>query len=197
MICTGAEKVILSVLVFPRRVEEWEEMGWMPTQETYNKKYYFLKNNKEYQIIDPKYWAVYLDQMGYFHQYIITPHPELQQKMIQKYTEFWNENVLKEIPPEPQDYADIKALCPIASGTLVANENIERLASEYKNITEEIGNSGELAKRKNQLKIEILNYMIKQDDRVEKIIDDDSVDKFILRDRQGKKLFQYNGKVFR
>ncbi len=30
MLCTGAEKVILSVLVFPRRVDDWEAMGILP-----------------------------------------------------------------------------------------------------------------------------------------------------------------------
>ena len=221
MICTGAEKAILSVLVFPRRVEEWEEMGWMPTQETYNKKNYFLKNNKEYQIIDPKYWAIYLDQMGYFHQYIIAPHPELQQKMIEKYTEFWNENVLKEIPPEPQDYADIKALCPEPIGTILADyklkckkcnhewrsyfrdeicpecnsdkeeitvlENIAGMMSEYKNIKSEISKSGELGKRADQIKVQILDYM-RNSGYTE---DDESKDKWILRTQDGKKIASY------
>jgi len=30
LLLTGLESAVLSVLVFPRRVEEWEEMGWMP-----------------------------------------------------------------------------------------------------------------------------------------------------------------------
>ena len=180
MICTGAEKVILSVLVFPRRVEEWEEMGAIPEKDI---NYYFFPEN--YSTI--REWACILDEMGYFHQYEIHPHPELQQKMIEKYTEFWNENVLKEVPPEPRDYTDIKALCPEPMGTIVADDTVERLASEYKNITEEIGASGVLAKRKEQIKVEILNYMR----HAGVVEDDESKDKWILRTQDGKKIASY------
>jgi len=193
MICTGAEKVILSVLVFPKRPEEWEEMGWHIEIGAGGIHQLWKDDIYEY----PYYWAQVLNEMGYFHQYEIKANSELQGLMLEKYSKFWNENILKQITPECVSYEDIKMLCPIASGTLIASEEIERFAAEYKNISSEIGQGGSLAKRKNQIRLEILNYMISLDKRVETIQDEDSVDKFILRSRDGKKLFSYDGKVFR
>jgi predicted phage-related endonuclease len=185
MICTGAEKVILSVLVFPKRVEEWEEMGWhfhkFPELD------YFLNLNQSDEEIPVLTWANVLDQMGYFHQYEIKSHPELQKSMIQHYTEFWNENVLGEKEPIPQTYDDIKALCTEPIGTILADETIERLMAEYKNIKSEIGGTGPLAKRANQIKVIVLDYM----HNAGAIIDDESQDKWILRDQSGNKLASY------
>lgn len=185
MICTGAEKVILSVLVFPRRVEEWEEMGIMVNgPDSYD---YKLINEDLSLNVYCEEWATMLSQMGYFHQYEINPLPELQEKMIQAYTEFWNKNILGKIPPEPQDYTDIKLLCPEPIGTILADEKIERLMSEYKNIKSEISGSGELGKRADQIKVEILDYM-RNSGYVE---DDESKDKWILRSQDGKKIASY------
>jgi len=183
MICTGAEKVILSVLVFPKRVEEWEEMGIEPV-EMIGGQYRFSGEFQTYSILQ---WAHVLNQMGYFHQYEINAHPELQQQMIKAYTEFWNENVLKEMPPEPKSYDDIKALVREPVGTIVADENLEYLVSEYKQIKSEISGTGPLAKRADDIKVEVLNKM----NESEHVLDDDSKDKYILRDRAGKKIASY------
>lgn len=195
MICTGAEKVILSVLVFPKRVEEWEEMGWYPVDEYKNNKWSLYTYGQVGSIdhgsgdfIDPKDWARILDQMGYFHQYEITAHAELQDLMIKHYTDFWNNNVLAGIPPEPKTYNDIKRLVREPVGTIIADENIERLMSEYKHIKSEIGQGGGLHKRIDQIKIEVMQYMTKQTG----VIDDDSQDKFILRNQAGKKIASYS-----
>ena len=194
LMVTGLQSCILSVLVFPRRVEEWEEMGIVPRLIEKN---IWRIERPNGNLFDPREWASVLDDMGYFHQYEIHPHPELQALMLQHYREFWEGHVLTGTPPEIKSFEDVKALCPVASGTLVADETVERLAAEYKQITQEIGGSGSLAKRKEQIKIEILKYMITMDSRVEKVLDDDSVEKFILRNREGRKLFQYDGKAFR
>jgi predicted phage-related endonuclease len=187
MICTGAEKVILSVLVFPKRVEEWEEMGWKIIQ---HEKGYYLENpifTDSTGLHKPVKWARILDQMGYFHQYEIKSHPELQKSMIQHYTEFWNENVLGEKEPIPQTYDDIKALCTEPIGTILADETIERLWAEYKNIKSEIGGTGPLAKRADQIKVIVLDYM----HNAGAIEDDESREKWILRDQSGSKLASY------
>lgn len=183
MICTGAEKVILSVLVFPRRIEEWEEMGWEITNEMGIDG--LKKENGNYRAINV--WANILDEMGYFHQYEIKSHPELQQRMIKHYTDFWNNHVLTGKPPEPQSYDDIKALCTEPVGTIVANDNIERFISEYKNIKSEISGSGPLAKRAEQIKVSILDFMRKSGFAE----DDESKDKWILRSQSGTKLASY------
>lgn len=185
LICTGAEKVILSVLVFPKRVEEWEEMGWEIGQESNGN--YILNNLKSDDFTSPYRWAEVLSEQGYFHQYEITAHPELQKRMIEHYTEFWNENVLAEKEPIPQTYDDIKALCTEPVGTILADETIERLMAEYKNIKSEIGGTGPLAKRADQIKVVVLDYM----HNAGAVEDDESKDKWILRDQSGAKLASY------
>ena len=191
MICTGAEEVILSVLIFPRRVEELEEIGWEVWQDT--NKNFMLRNNISNDVALTVDWAVILNQLGYFHQFHIHALPELQNLMLIHYRDFWENHVLTGIPPEPKTYDDIKALCPVAAGTIIGDEEIERFAAEYKNITSEIGTSGPLYKRKEQIRVEILKRMRNAD----KTMDEDSEKKWVLRSRDGKKLFQYDGKVFR
>lgn len=183
------KKVVLSVLVFPRRVEEWEEMGYVPME---------LENgiwsicveeiSKGIAPTCPLKWARTLDEMGYFHQYEIYTHPELQERMIAHYNDFWHENVLGQIPPEPQDYLDIKSLIREPVGTVVADEHIERKVAEYKQIGREISNTGELGKRREMLKVEILDWTHRMGAKVE---DDDSADKYVIRDRSGKKIASY------
>lgn len=184
MICTGAEKVILSVLVFPRRVEEWEEMGIIPMR---NNAGIWELDNQGIALYSSLRWADQLNQMGYFHQYIIKAHPELQQLMIKHYTEWWNTHIIGEKEPEPQSYDDIKALVRAPVGTIIVNDKAVRLMSEYKNIKKEISGSGSLAKRCEQIKVELLKYARAQD----KTIDDDSTDKWIFRNQQGEKIASY------
>lgn len=173
MILTGAEKCILSVLVFPKRQDEFKI---------------------ELDKINPVEWAVVLSEMGYFHQYEISANPGLQNIMLEHYKNFWENFVLPAKEPPEILYSDFALLVKNPNGTILADEQVERWASEYKQINTE---NSELAKRKDQLKVLILNYMKSQDSNVEKILDDDSCEKWILRDRAGKKLFQYNGKIFR
>jgi hypothetical protein len=177
MSCT--ESAILPVLVFPRMVTEWEAMGWIPTDIA-----------GEWVIdacthcINPQSWATVLAEMGYFHIYKIDADPELQALMLEKYEEFWDRHIIGNDVPEPRDYSDIKALCPEPVGTIIADERITRLMAEYKQIGDEISTTGNLGKRREELKVAILNYM-RTAGAVE---DDESKDKFILRDEQGKKL---------
>ncbi len=182
MICTGADKVIISVLVFPKRVEEWEEMGLDPDD-----KYISLPEKNGFTIIETVEFAKMLDYMGYFHQYEINAHPELQKSMIKHYADFWNENVLGKKEPTPQSYDDIKCLVREPVGTIIADENIERFMAEYKNIKSELSNTGPLAKRTAQIKVHVLDYMKK----AESTLDDDTTDKWILLNQQGKKLASY------
>jgi len=194
MMCTGKDRAVVSVLVFPNSTEDWEKIGHTIIKDADG---YLINNEKISNFMWCKDWAHTLSQMGYFHQYEIAENKELQDLMIEKYTEFWQNNVLKETPPEITDYEDIKLLCPEPSGTIVVNEQVEKWAAEYKDITKEIGTGGDLSKRKKQLKVLILDYCRQYDNKFDTILDDDSLEKFIIRDRSGKKLFQYNGKVMR
>ncbi len=180
MICTGAEKVILSVLVFPRRPEEWEEMGLIVHHDSPDG----MRHIGNFIIGD---WARVLDQQGFFHQYHITTHPELQALMLEKYRAFWGNHVLTGTPPEPQTYDDIRALVRDPVGTIIAYENIERLIAERDNIKSEIGGTGPLAKRAEQIKVQVLDWMR----GTGAVVDDDSQKKWILRDRAGKKIASY------
>jgi predicted phage-related endonuclease len=172
MICTGAEKVILSVLVFPKRVEEWEKMGIE------------IDNMSEF---NKREWAHVLNEMGYFHQYTITAHPDLQKLMLEAYSDFWNNHVLTGTPPEPKNYTDIRSLVRDPVGTIIATPEINNLISEYKQIGSEISSTGTLAKRREQLKTQILNFS-----RTAGFVEDDeSRDKWIIRSTDGKKLASY------
>jgi predicted phage-related endonuclease len=187
MICTGTEKVILSVLVFPKRVEEWEKMGY--EIELLDKEFGFYRLNFKNDInpIDINKWAHVLSEMGYFHQYVITTHADLQKLMLEAYSDFWNNHVLTGTPPEPMNYDDIRAICREPVGTIISTPEIENLISEYKQIGSEISSTGTLAKRREQLKTQILNYS-----RTAGFVEDDeSRDKWIIRGQDGKKLASY------
>jgi len=187
MICTSANQVILSVLVFPKRVTEWEEAGYIPME--LKNGVWVITNKIKSTMFNPNFWAAPLDDMGYFHQYKINAHPELQKIMIEHYDEFWNNHILTDVPPTPVSYDDIKALVRNPIGTIVADEKIETLMEEYKNIKSEIGGTGCLAKRAERIKVQVLNWM----NETEKIEDYNEVDaqKWILKDRAGKKIASY------
>ena len=186
MICTGAEKVILSVLVFPRMVTDFEEIGWEIVP--YNNDYDIQKIiDGKVSCVSPIAWARTLNEMGYFHTYEIIANRDLQLLMIEKYTDFWNNHVLTGIPPEAKSYDDIRALVREPIGTIIANDEIVRLMSEFKNIGSEISTTGPLAKRREQIKVDVLKYMASAG----AVLDDESKDKFILRDNTGKKIASY------
>jgi predicted phage-related endonuclease len=185
MICTGAEKVILSVLVFPKRVEEWEKMGYSPVKIIENVWRICRADGQSH--IDTSEWSLVLAEMGYFHQYTIHAHADLQKLMLEAYSDFWNNHVLTGTPPEPMNYDDIRAICREPIGTIIATPEINNLISEYKQIGSEISSTGTLAKRREQLKTQILNFS-----RTAGFTEDDeSRDKWIIRGQDGKKLASY------
>lgn len=175
MLCTGAEEVIFSVLVFPKTPDEWEEMGYKLIYQ--DEEYYFENSNI---CIFPIDWANTLSQMGFFHQYTVKRNQTAIDLMIENYNEFWNKNILEEIPPEPQDYDDLKKMIPNPSGTIVIDDEIEDLYREYKDITQEVN---VVNKKKTQLKAIIIDRARK----MHKEIDDESADKFIFRNSKGEK----------
>jgi len=185
MICTGAEEVILSVLVFPKRVEEFEAEGWTPI--LHEKGYYYLYNESKKKATTPENWAITFNDIGNFHQYVITAHADLQKLMLEAYADFWNNHVLTGTPPEPKNYDDIRAICREPVGTIIATPEINNLISEYKQIGSEISSTGTLAKRREQLKTQILNFC-RNAGFTE---DDESRDKWIIRSQDGKKLASY------
>jgi hypothetical protein len=183
MICTGASEVILSVLVFPRRVDEFESGGWS-IQQHEKLDYYCLFNEKEQRATTPENWAEVLNDMGYFHQYFIHPNKTLQELMLDKYSDFWNNNVLKQIPPEPVSCDDIKSIYTEPKGTVIASEQVERWNSERKQLNEEIK---EMKKKSEQLKFLEQDFLR----TAEKVIDEETREKTYLMSRDGKKIASY------
>jgi hypothetical protein len=175
MLLTGIEQAIVSVLVWPLRVEEIEAAGTLPDQ------------------IDTTAWADVFARMGLFHQYPVNAAPDLQRQIVEGCVDFWRRYVLTETPPPAQTYSDIRRLLPEPRGTVVADEQTERWCAEYKQITAEEGNA---KKRKDELKTLILAPTIAA---AEFPIDKDSVEAIVIRDRAGHKLASLskdkNGKV--
>jgi len=167
--CTGLKDCLMTVLVFPKRPDKMIEDGI------------------DIDTIDKIKWIEILNEMKYIKTFKIQANKKLQSSMVKKYKDFWFNNVLKKIPPEPIDISDIKSLVREPSGTIIADESIERQMSEYKNITEEIGQGGSLRKRANQIRLDVLQYM----KSAEKKLDDDSDQKWILRGSDGKKIATY------
>jgi len=173
MLCTDYDLVVVSVLVFPKVVDNWADAKIIPSE-----------------LLAAK-WAPILFEMGYFHQYFVKSNQKVRELLIEKYNHFWETYIIGETEPPPKTEDDIKILCPEPKGTIVATSGVERLAAEHKAINAEIHRTD---KRKEQIKTMILKYMHNQ---AEAPIDNDSVEKWILRSRDGKKLFSYNGKTFR
>lgn len=183
MMLAGLSRAVVSVLVFPRRVEEWEEMGITPVIMDG----IWMLNTKSYAV-SPMAWADTLAEMGYLHHYHITANPELQSLMLEHYADFWNAHVVGRTEPPVRNYDDIKKLCREPKGTIVADEFIERQLSEYDQINTEIN---EMTRRKDQIKTIAVEYMRGQASGECIAIDDDSAEKYILRSRDGKKLASY------
>ncbi len=174
------KKAVVAVLVWPVRPETWEEMGIIPEKDGFGQ---WVINGQGFTV-DMTGWTYPLAEMGFFHTYEIPANPQLQALMIEKYRAFWENHVLAGTPPEPMNVDDIRALVREPSGTIIADDRIERLMMEYKQIGAEIGTGGALAKRRDEIKTAVLSWM--RD--AEKTMDDDSEKKWIVRDRAGRKL---------
>jgi hypothetical protein len=194
MYLTGAKKAVVSVLVFPEHPEKWEDMGWQVCEPDSIRKSYDIytygnTNGTEYgsgEYINPINWATTLSQMGYHHLYYIDRNDELINEMLKKYKEFWDKYVLTKTPPKPMNLDDLKRLYPEPVGTyVIVDEAIVDIIQEYKSIGKEIGKGGNLSKRRDQLKLKFLEDCISKFQAVE---DEESADKWIFRDGQGKKL---------
>jgi len=200
MICTGADEAVVSVLVFPKRVEEFEELGWVVVHHDSGKYGIY----RDLSIIDDPLslgeyhgeleigaWASELEKMGYFHQYPVKANPKLQKKLIDLYAIWWQNHVIKEIPPtDCITYEDIRRLCPSPIGTVVCGEEVAKDFARYKKAGR-IG--GKLKKKQEELKVDLL-LKLKDEQAFE---DEYSKKKFIFVDETGAKLGQFDGKTFR
>ena len=192
MMCSGLTSALISVLVFPGTVQDFEALGWKAHHDSLNG-IYFLKNHETDLIVDPIEWARVFQQIGNFHQYHIDAKPDTQKILLELYDEFWRKYVLGEVAPDAVNYADIRRMFTDPKGTLVVNEDIAEQMREYKSIGKEIGKSGFLEKRRAFLKTQILKFA--KDETT--VADDESQEKIVFRDEQGKKVGQFDGKTYR
>ncbi len=186
LICTDAEQVDLSVLVFPKRQDEFEAMGWQIARLDPNLIYEFLYNENTHEEVNIIEWARVFAQIGNFHTYHITPNEKLQSLMLQKYEQFWNVNIIGKQIPEIQTLDDIKKIYTEPKGTVVADEEIERISTERKLIQKEVS---EMKKNIDKLKLIEQEYMYRH---AGEVIDDETREKTVLLDRSGKKLASYS-----
>lgn len=132
MFLTGLNKSDINVLVFPKSPAEWENSD--------------LRINLSMGVLT-KDLSIYcsilsfaesLQKLGFFHKYTVKADPVLQKKMIEKYKLFWNDNILKEIPPPISGYDDIAWLFSSPEGEIEASIEMAELWSEYIDIDNEI-----------------------------------------------------------
>lgn len=169
------ERAIVSVLCWPKRPNEWEDAGVLPTAEH----------------INACEWARVLDQMGFFRQFSVDADPELQRLMIECCDEFWTRHVVPEVSPPAESMDDIRLLFPEPKGTVVADDQAARMAEEYMQINKEWAL---IDRRKKEIAAGIIAWA---NPRAEHPIDQDSVEKLIVRDRSGSKLGSYDGRTWR
>jgi hypothetical protein len=194
MLCTGAERVIVSVLVFPETPEAWEKMGWRPRpiKTAMGKKpvsgYIIKKEGDNDNYFYPSEWARILRDMGFFHQYTVEADPSAHKMMAERYERFWKKHVVPGVPPEPQNYDDVKRIFREPKKTVVCDSVMASWFREYAEIGEEIGEKSPAKIRRNRLRQKILIAARK----MEGVEDDDSADALIFRDEAGKKLGQFS-----
>ena len=155
--------VKMLTLVFPRHPEEFEADGWEVKE---NADGYSLWNSKENYHVPTLDWAKVFEQIGYLHEYHLPKNEKLESLIIEKVKEFHENHVLTQLPPEPKKYDDIKKLLRSPLGTVLATDNLKKRCIEYSEIVRQTGTGGPLAKRKSELKTEIMGEVMtsKKDD---------------------------------
>ena len=186
MACSGAERVVVSVLVFPVMVTDFEGGGVTVEQSEDGAWCVHLPDGL---IMPPGRWARTLAEMGFFHQYEIERNETLISEMLERYDDFWNAHILGETPPPSKKYDDIKKLLTEPVGTVVATERIEQISSEDKQLADEIKAA---QGRRSELKRQIGQYMV--DELEGASLDDDSREKIIMRAQNGRKIRSYSKK---
>ncbi|MDK4689752.1 YqaJ viral recombinase family protein, partial [Kingella negevensis] len=105
--------------------------------------------------VDFAYIAVLIGGRDY-RQYRIERDRELAADLLARAKEFWENHVMKNVPPEPQNAADVQKLYPQDDGeaqqadteTLIAYNELRRLKEQAKALDEQISQHEELLKTK-------------------------------------------------
>ena len=158
-ICTGAELVKLSVLVFPKSTQEFEDLGWDVREPTDGDLDYSIREVNTNTWEDPFNWAKTFAQIGNFHTYLLPTNEKLETGIIEAIQEFDEKYVKPELPPPATNYPDIRRLITAPMGCIIATPEMVSKAAEYSEIVRELGKRGPTAKRQEALKVEIMNFM--------------------------------------
>jgi len=163
MLCSGIDNAIVSVLVFPLMADEMESAGFdMSYTHTL---------------------ARSLQQIGLFHQYHVTKNERVQNLLIEKYTDFWNNYVLPEICPPVTIYDDVKLLIPSPTGEILATDRLEELATEYGQIASQVD---VLKSRQDEIKTEFARVISEAPKQA------GEPDKISIYGSAGRKIASYN-----
>lgn len=187
---SGCESCNLSVLVFPRRQDDWEKEGILASLGTGT----LHKSGPVIGYI--KNWASVLAEMGFFHIYHIERNRDAAKLMQEAAAHFWEHYVVGNETPDLRTYDDCRRAFPAPVGTIIVSDDEERWIVERKAITEEIGASGRLGKRKEELKILTLKSICARIGR-DAVLDTESQEKVVFRSAKGDKLGSFDGKTFR
>lgn len=152
---TGLKHGDFNVLVFPKSPAEWERMGYR-VKLVNGRFLVFLNNHKHSSTND---FAFNLSLLGYFHHFHVESNPSTQKTMIENYKLFWNDNVLKEVPPPVNGYDDIKWLIAAPEGEIEASKEMKELWSEYVDIDNEIES---MVERKKEIKDNFAGWVQKE-----------------------------------
>lgn len=163
MLCSGIDNAIVSVLVFPLMADEMEAAGFDM----------FYTNTL----------ARSLQQIGLFHQYHVTKNERVQNLLIEKYTDFWNNYVLPEISPPITIYDDVKLLIPSPTGEILATDRLEELATEYGQIASQVD---VLKSRQDEIKTEFARVIAEAPKQA------GEPDKISIYGSSGRKIASYN-----
>lgn len=161
-ICSEYKEVKLNVLVFPESPEKWEEMGWkVDSSEGFNPMSLVFAPNGEFKYRkSTAEWANSLYEMGFLKTFNLPSNPTLENLIIEKIKKFDTDYVKTQLPPKATEYKDVQRLLRMPQGTIIATEELKRLALEYSEATRQLGKSGPLQKRREAIKIEIMNEIM-------------------------------------
>jgi hypothetical protein len=193
---SGCESCNLSVLVFPRRQDDWEKEGWCTS--AHGGAIWIPGGEGNYPKQSAKCidWASALAEMGFFHLFHIERNRDAAKLMQEAAAHFWAHYVVGNETPDLRTYEDVKRAFPAPVGTIIVSEQEERWIIERKAITEEIGVSGRLGKRKEELRVLTLKSICTRIGR-DAVLDTESQDKVVFRSAKGEKLGSFDGKTLR
>ena len=133
---------------------KWEQQDWPYPPHYYAQVQHYLN-------VTGHKWAViaFLQDGREFSQYYIEPNPEFIAGYMEKVIDFWNNNILKEAPPEPQTADDVLKIHPYTEDDSAETEATQEIANKYEEMKRLKSEIDELKTQYDSLKDEVQVYM--------------------------------------